>query len=1341
MRKLFYLCMLVGLVALPWDAMAQVMSLTTTNAAGNGSAGCTFEVRAKRNVRVHRIWAQFDPGAGNDVQILARVGGDTNIAAGWVVIADTTITGIAGQAVEIPVDLNYLIPAGTDVGFFVWNKNTGPSIDYTTGTIGSPQIYSDLNIDIDCYGWGGGYPTPFNFPRIFNGRVDYFVGATTNDAGVASIDSVSAACPGTQNIWTTISNYGGNQLDSVTVNWEWNGVAQTPIQLITLLDTFNGTGSTTAPVFLGTRNFAAGQFYTLKVWTSNPNGGVDTANYNDTLYTVVGASLQGTFTINSGLPTGGSNFNSFGAAVGALNQFGVCGPVVFNVAAGSGPYKEQVSIGNIVGASSVNTITFDGGATKEEIWTDESMTSTTDRHVIRLNGADWVTLRNLTIVARAAATNNFGYGVGVHLQNEADNNIIENCVINVDSGRVSGSSNFTGIQMAGQFGTSLTAAGSNNTIRNNHIYGGYYGVTVLGSGTAAYEENNLIEGNIMEEQYYYNIYVRNQSGLKIKDNLLHHRINGSVNSTFGYGIYVFYADTILIEKNNIINPLAYGIYMSSGNRAPGSTTPSGSANVINNCIGGEYRTTTVRAIYLQSNTRNTNFYHNSVSVTSGGSTTMAAMYVATATTNSGLDVRNNSFAVFGTSVGYALYGGTANFASLNYNNYYNNGDTSRVLFLSGVVGLGAMTSAGGFNAASHHGDPEYIDNFTNLHSKGTQLWDKGNNAVGIAEDIDGDTRPGFGGLIVDIGCDEFFPPQLDVTPTLIASPGLPLCPGTFTFTIDVTNYGMTTIDTLTIDWWVNGVAQTSTTSTGLGIATGGNAAVTAGALTVASGIPYDLMFVTSSPNNGVDEDMSNDTLRFTGLQTGFAAGTYTINSAVATGGTNYNSFADAISAMNANGICGSVVFNVVAGSGPYKEQVTLGPIVGTSATSTITFDGGATKEEIWADATMTNTGNRHVIRLDGADWVTLKNLTVNNHSLDPTNQFGTYGFGVHLQNEADHNTIEDCVIELDTALAASSGNFAGIVCAGQFATSSNAAGSHNTFRNNYIHGGYYGITIYGASTSAFEENNVVEGNTFEDQYYYGVRSQYQHGLVVRENNIRLRTTGILNSTFGYGIYLFYHDTVRVEKNNVLDPLAYGIYMSRGNSGPGNTAPSGDANVINNMVSGEYRATTVRAIYVQGNTQSVNFYHNSVSVTSGSSSTMAAMYVSTTTTNSNLDVRNNSFAVFGTSSGYALYGGTANFVDLNYNNYYNNGDTSKVLFLSGAVGLGAMTSAGGYNSASHHGDPLYIDNFGDLHTKATQLWDKGNNAVGVAEDFDGGPRPGFGGLIVDIGADEFQPPPA
>ncbi len=77
------------------------------------------------------------------------------------------------------------------------------------------------------------------------------------------------------------------------------------------------------------------------------------------LVTVPPAFPAGTYTINSALPTGGTNFQTFNAAIAAISC-GIAGSVVFNVAPASGPYNEQVTIPQIPNMSAVNTVTING---------------------------------------------------------------------------------------------------------------------------------------------------------------------------------------------------------------------------------------------------------------------------------------------------------------------------------------------------------------------------------------------------------------------------------------------------------------------------------------------------------------------------------------------------------------------------------------------------------------------------------------------------------------------------------------------------------------------------------------------------------------------------------------------------------------------------------------------------------------------------------------------------------------------------------------------------------------------------------------------------------------------
>src|SRR3954470_6431836 len=101
------------------------------------------------------------------------------------------------------------------------------------------------------------------------------------------------------------------------------------------------------------------------------------------------------------------------------------------------------------------------------------------------------------------------------------------------------------------------------------------------------------------------------------------------------------------------------------------------------------------------------------------------------------------------------------------------------------------------------------------------------------------------------------------------------------------------------------------------------------------------------------------------------SGTFTINSAVATGGTNFQTFTDAAASL-AGGVNGAVTFNVQAGSGPYNEQVVLNNITGSSATSTITFNCNGVILRFLS----TNSNQRAGVKLNGADYVTFDNLTV-----------------------------------------------------------------------------------------------------------------------------------------------------------------------------------------------------------------------------------------------------------------------------------------------------------------------------------------------------------------------------
>ncbi|HSI91153.1 MAG TPA: hypothetical protein VK927_08550, partial [Adhaeribacter sp.] len=167
--------------------------------------------------------------------------------------------------------------------------------------------------------------------------------------------------------------------------------------------------SSNSPV-LTTSQTAGTHFYRAAVTCSGQTA-------NSTSVSVTSPALvSGNFTIDNNAPVSATNFQSFTSAVNSLSC-GINGPVTFTVDPASGPYTEQFEIPEINGTSATNTITFQGNGR-----TISADPVTGNRAVIKLNGADFVTINNLNIQTTGVATGSFGWGI--HFTNGADNNTI-----------------------------------------------------------------------------------------------------------------------------------------------------------------------------------------------------------------------------------------------------------------------------------------------------------------------------------------------------------------------------------------------------------------------------------------------------------------------------------------------------------------------------------------------------------------------------------------------------------------------------------------------------------------------------------------------------------------------------------------------------------------------------------------------------------------------------------------------------------------------------------------------------------------------------------------------------
>ncbi|MBL4708935.1 MAG: T9SS type A sorting domain-containing protein [Flavobacteriales bacterium] len=434
------------------------------------------------------------------------------------------------------------------------------------------------------------------------------------------------------------------------------------------------------------------------------------------------------------------------------------------------------------------------------------------------------------------------------------------------------------------------------------------------------------------------------------------------------------------------------------------------------------------------------------------------------------------------------------------------------------------------------------------------------------------------------------------------------------------------------------------------------------------------------------------------------AGTYTINSASATAGTNFGNFADLAYRLNFAGISAPVTVNVAAGT--YNEQFSLGNINGTSSMNTIVIDGGsASTTTISHDRTIRNS----TVTFDGARYITFKNMTV----IATSSTSDTWG--INILGGSRYITIDSSTITMQTG---SLSDVAGInICNETSDQSSGSYGYNITISNNSVTGGERGITAYGNNTSSLRNTNIdIINNTTQNTDDYGI-FVWGYDTVNISNNYCVNAT---NNTSNDGIYVSDIENFSISENFAKGSDC-GIYAVDLNFGIPTTTRS---KIVNNMIIGGDDGLYLDDI------EEIDVFHNS---------TFAEDYGIYINDDVNLDIRNN---IFSSNSDYAI-----DIVDqpttlmLDYNLYNTLG--SSVARVSGTLyaDLPAfITGLPTLNIKSIEGDPNYNSPTSDLHVSGVLANNVGDSTVRVLFDYDGDSRPMAPSTIVDIGADEYIPPP-
>lgn len=468
------------------------------------------------------------------------------------------------------------------------------------------------------------------------------------------------------------------------------------------------------------------------------------------------------------------------------------------------------------------------------------------------------------------------------------------------------------------------------------------------------------------------------------------------------------------------------------------------------------------------------------------------------------------------------------------------------------------------------------------------------------------------------------------------------------------------------------------------------------------------------------------------------SGNYTIDNRQPTAGRNFNSFNDCVNFLS-GGLTGAVTVNVAAGSGPYNERILLIEDIKSSVTKPLIFNcNGVTLTYLSTDAF-----NRELVLLNKVNYVTIDNLKIVPTAL--TNS--EFGVGVHIVNDANHNTIRNCIIQNNVNTNVPQNND-GIVINGSvdFSTATGISNcDSNVIVNNTITGGNTGITLSSVP-------NPTDPVT------------YMKGNQIIDNKI--------SGYWNVGIYLFYNDNLLAQGNDISAPVsirADGITLFEPNINMqviGNrihhfTDATADPNGrFNGIDIGQAFASTTTAnllannliydfqsggeqygIYADGGAY-LNIYHNTISLddqTVMGSKETAGIY---TNVYSGLNLLNNIITVSRTTTsknyGYHQAATIAQFNSERNLFYVPSGGSTNAVGYSGGTQttLANWQTKTGKDLLSVSSDPQYTDPVNFNLIPQDKSIDNLGQYVGINNDFSGAIR---NNQHPDIGAYEFLTP--
>ena len=921
----------------------------------------------------------------------------------------------------------------------------------------------------------------------------------------------------------TVLNAGSNTITSFTVNAVVGGVKVNP---------YKWTGSLASKA---TVNVTFGDFIPkadtnfITVWTSNPNGGVDSLPANDTLeaFTVgCDSLLGGDYIVKSN-----AELNS---VIGKLISCGVKAPV--RVLLANGSYTSPDLMAPFNGVSYKNSVTF------------ASQSGDADSVVLTgtLNLGDMSHLRFHDLTFHWGTQNHV-----VYIQSMCKDLEFNRCKIygdpKVTSAAVPGGYVF--YKSSGYVIDSLR-------ILNCLLDGGYYGIYCYGSNSNMLNTNIVVDSNTISNQRYYGCYFYYNEINSFSHNIILSRTTNA--NTYWYGFMCYYSNVPRCDGNRIHQRtttitypyLAYIYY----NGYYGTATPT---NFTNNELMG-YTTSTYYGMYVGYS--NVNIFQNTIRMTGSG----ASRCIYTAGSGYNMVIKNNVL-VNTASGAHPIYMGTAGNAVTDYNCIY----APTYAGYSGSAMTPATWKAGGFDQHSAFVNPQFVMQDSNEYLK---LASYSGLFMPVLPTVTTDRqgKPRAGMTIVGAYTQE----QQKVDAALAEFVNLPassVIGQSLTAQVRLTNmgYDQSNLTSATIDWYVNGVKQNAVKWQG-NLAPYASAVVQLGSFKPVAG-PNKLAARVSNPNGTKDMEPENDSI---------VAETYGCDSILhgtyRVGGSGRYDFAtinDALNALSHCGVNGPTTFLIAAGSYP---EMTVGAYNGASHKKMVTFTSATGKA---ADVVVSGT---YHLTLNGAKHVRFDRMTFGKNS-------GTRG----VTFSAGCKDIEfyHCEILLSPTITNSSyycvykpsggvldsirfignhieGAYYGMYFYGA-STSTNGYNTNIIFDSNLVENVYY-YTYYfyyndilsfcyntflpRKSSGSYHYNYIyycnldrMEGNRYNTTRNTNINYYYNYAYYINRYNNNGRRGLICNNeiihtrTGGYGFYLGY-DNADFINNSVFSTKAqYAIY--------------------------------------------------------------------------------------------------------------------------------------------------------------------------------------------------------